>query len=94
MLKKSSEAREKMKKKQEEERERIDKLKSEDKDKYIKGLCDSRSKIMQRIDNRKRLQEQVAKRGSITNKRRLAVMAGLIEANDNDAPAYHQPCKD
>ena len=71
MHKTQSVAREKLKKKQHEEQERIDKLINVDKDKYIKGLYDQRQEIMQRVANRKRQQELVSKRGSITNKRRL-----------------------
>ena len=49
---------------------------------------------MQGIENRKRLREQVSKRGSITNKRRLQVMAGLIQVNENEDITHHQPGKE
>ena len=46
------------------------------------------------IENRKRLREQVSKRGSVTNKRRLQVMAGLIHVNDNENVTHHMPSKE
>lgn len=50
------------------EKDRIEGLKDEDKDQYIKGLYDARQAILERVKERKRIKEEVSKRGSIKNK--------------------------
>lgn len=91
MHKTSSEMREVRRKKEDEEHKRIDDLKDEDRDLYIKGLYDQRHAIMERIELRKKQVEQCSKRGSLKNKLRLRVMAGMVHANDNDGTQFHKP---
>ena len=94
MHKTSSEARKERQKKLQEEQDRIDGLKDEDLDQYIKGLYDQRKEILERIDSRKRKAEQITKRGSLANKKRIQAMAGMIEVNENENQTHHQPGKE
>lgn len=86
--------REERKKKENEEKERIEELIDKDRDAYIKGLYDQRQAILERIEKRKKTEEQFAKRGSMRNKSRLKVMAGMVNAIDSDKTQFLHPGAD
>ena len=77
MHKTASLMREKRKKQQEEEKKRVDELKTTNKEQYLQTLYDRRQIILERIQDRVKQKEEIAKRGSKTAQRRMQMIAEL-----------------
>ena len=86
---KLQEARQKKQNLQKEEQKRIAALTSEERNDYVKKLYEQRCELLDGIAKRKVEREQRLKRGGTAAKKRLKQMAGMINANEDDAPVYH-----
>jgi actin-related protein 5 len=78
------EAREQRRAKAQEEQERVEKLKVDDPDAYLQDLHKQRREVIQRVEERKKLRNELANRNSRPSQRRLRAIAELGTENAAD----------